>query len=52
VIDKAPILLAAAGSVFVLVGLWWLYPPLALVVLGTACVWVALRIDITGGPRL
>ncbi len=39
------IAVAAVGVVMLLAGLWWAYPPAALVALGAGLVWLALYWD-------
>jgi len=52
VTEKVRVFLALAGAGFVLIGLWWFCPPAAVIALGAGFVFVAYRLEVTGGgPR-
>lgn len=44
-------LVELVGVGLVLVGVWWMFPPAALVIAGMACMGVAFYIDLRGTTR-
>lgn len=37
--------LTILGGVTLAGGAWWIYPPAAVILLGTACVWLGMAMD-------